>query len=121
MSDARRKQDWTQGEPAIVYQRCVSCGAVQYFRRTFCSACGAPDPADMTASGSGTVHSAALVTRAATPETRAHAPYKIVLVDMLEDFRMMAHGDRDLAIGDAVAVRFEQFTGRIVPVFRKSG
>lgn len=120
MSDAMRKGDWTTGEPAIVYQRCGSCGAVQYFRKTFCSACGAPDPADMTASGTGTVHSVSLVTRAATLETRARVPYKIVIVDTVEGFRMMAHGDRDLAIGDVVRVQFEQFTDRIVPVFRKS-
>ena len=39
--------------------------------------------------------------RAATPETRAHVPYNIVLVDTEEGFRMMAHGANDLAIGDS--------------------
>jgi uncharacterized protein len=32
---------------------------------------------------------------------------------------MMAHGEADLAIGDAVVARFAPFAGRIVPYFRK--
>ena len=34
-------------------------------------------------------------------------------------FRMMAHGDPDLAIGDRVTARFAQFTGRLVPYFTR--
>ena len=112
-------KDWTTGEAAIVYQSCDSCGAKQYFRRAFCAACGAPDPAEKLASGAGTVYATSLVCRAATPETRAHVPYNIVLVDTLEGFRMMAHGDNALVIGDKVTARFAQFAGRLVPYFEK--
>ena len=112
--------DWTHGETAIVYQCCAACGGVQYFRRSFCAACGAPDPADRHASGEGTVYATSLVCRAATPETRAHVPYNIVLVDTAEGFRMMAHGDNDLAIGDKVTARFEPFAGRLIPYFTKA-
>jgi uncharacterized OB-fold protein len=59
------------------------------------------------------------VCRAATPETRAHVPYNIVLVDAAEGFRMMAHGDNDLTIGDKVTARFALFAGRLVPYFAK--
>jgi uncharacterized protein len=112
-------KDWTTGETAIVYQSCDSCGAKQYFRRAFCAACGAPDPAEKLASGAGTVYATSLVCRAATPETRAHVPYNIVLVDTVEGFRMMAHGDNALVIGDKVTARFAQFAGRLVPYFEK--
>jgi uncharacterized OB-fold protein len=111
--------DWTVGKPAIVYQSCGTCGGLQYFRRSFCSACGAPDPVEKRASGEGIVYATSLVARAATPETRAHVPYNIVLVDAAEGFRMMAHGDNDLAIGDKVTARFTQFAGRLVPYFEK--
>ena len=57
--------------------------------------------------------------RAATPETRAHVPYNIVLVDAEEGFRMMAHGDNDLAIGDEVTASYRPFAGRLVPYFEK--
>jgi uncharacterized OB-fold protein len=112
--------DWTRGEPAIVFQACAACGAKQYFRRSFCAVCGAPDPVEQRASGEGTVYAASLVCRAATPETRAHVPYNIVLVDAAEGFRMMAHGDPDLAIGDRVTARFASFAGRLVPHFTRT-
>ncbi len=114
-----KQADWTTGNEAIVYQSCAACGARQYFRRHFCSACGVPDPVEKHASGNGTVYATALVCRAATPETRAHVPYNIVLIDTREGFRMMAHGDNDLAIGDTVTARFCQFAGRLVPYFEK--
>ena len=112
--------DWTTGEEAIVYQCCAACGHVQYFRRHFCAACGASAQAEKRASGEGTVYATSLVCRAATPETRAHVPYNIVLIDTSEGFRMMAHGDHDLAIGDQVTARFAPFTDRLIPYFVKS-
>jgi uncharacterized OB-fold protein len=100
MSGGEGFADWTTGAEAIVYQCCAACGNLQYFRRSFCSACGAPGPEQRRAGGEGTVYATSLVCRAATPETRARIPYNIVLVDTAEGFRMMAHGDNDLAIGD---------------------
>jgi uncharacterized protein len=112
--------DWTTGAQAIVYQSCTACGNRQYFRRGFCCMCSASDPVEKRASGEGTVYATSLVCRAATPETRAHVPYNIVLVDASEGFRMMAHGDNDLAIGDHVTARYRLFAGRLVPFFEKA-
>ena len=112
--------DWTEGAEAIVYQSCGACGNVQYFHRTFCATCGAPNPIEKRASGAGTVYAISLVCRAATPETRAQVPYNIVLVDTVEGFRLMAHGDNDLAIGDTVTARYRRFAGRLVPYFEKT-
>ena len=112
--------DWTTGAEAITYQSCSACGTRQYFRRDFCASCGAADPEQKYASGAGTVYATSLVCRAATPETRAHIPYNIVLVDTAEGFRMMAHGDNDLSIGDEVTARFVRFTGRLVPHFTRT-
>ena len=119
MSGEPALADWTSGEAAIVYQCCAPCGGVQYFRRSFCATCGAPDPEEKRASGRGVVYATSLVCRAATPETRAHVPYNIVLVDTTEGFRMMAHGDIDLAIGDQVTARLAPFAGRLVPYFTR--
>jgi uncharacterized OB-fold protein len=117
MSD--KLADWTRGAEAIVYQSCGACGSLQYFQRSFCFACGAADPVEKRASGAGTVYATSLVCRAATPETRAHVPYNIVLVDTAEGFRMMAHGESDLVIGDRVTAQYRQFAGRLVPYFEK--
>src|SRR6202007_3070422 len=101
-------------------QSCAACGSLQYFRRSFCAVCGAPDPVEKRASGKGTVYATSIVMRAATPETRAHVPYNIVLVDTAEGFRLIAHGANDLRIGDSVTARFAQFAGRLVPYFEKA-
>jgi len=111
--------DWTTGEQAIVYQSCAACGSLQYFHRSFCAHCGAPDPVEKRASGEGTVYATSLVCRAATPETRAHVPYNIILVDTVEGFRMMAHGDHDLSIGDKVSASYALFAGHLVPYFKR--
>ena len=42
-----------------------------------------------------------------------------MLVDADEGFRMMAHGDIDLAIGDKVTASYRPFAGRLVPYFEK--
>lgn len=118
MSD--KLADWTKGVEAIVYQACGACGKAQYFHRSFCAACGAPALVERRASGAGTVYATSLVCRAATPETRAHVPYNIVLVDAAEGFRMMAHGAADLAIGDEVTASYRSFAGRLVPYFEKT-
>jgi uncharacterized OB-fold protein len=112
-------QDWTQGGEGVAYQACGACGAVWYFRRTFCPRCGHESPEVRSAGGAGTVHAVTLVARAPTEELRALAPYAIVLVDTDEGFRMMAHGDRDLRIGDRVRCRFVPMAGRIVPRYEK--
>ena len=117
---AQRIDDWTTGAEAIVYQSCAACGSRQYFRRSFCAACGAPDPEDKRASGQGVVCATSLVVRAATPEARAHVPYNIILVDTVEGFRMMAHGDHDLKIGDRVRAQYRRFTDRLVPYFTRT-
>jgi uncharacterized OB-fold protein len=111
--------DWTSGHEAILYQSCGTCGIAQYFRRGFCAACGSSELAEKRASGKGIVYANSVVTRAATPETRAHVPYNIVLIDAAEGFRMMAHGANDLRIGDPVTARFTHFAGRLVPYFEK--
>ncbi|RXH02659.1 Zn-ribbon domain-containing OB-fold protein [Bradyrhizobium zhanjiangense] len=116
---SERLADWTKGEQAITYQTRAACGHVQYFHRAFCAACGVSDPQEARASGKGRVHATSLVCRAATPETRAHVPYNILLVDCAEGFRMMAHGENGLAIGDSVTASFKPFAGKLVPFFTK--
>lgn len=107
--------DWTTGAEALAYDRCRPCGAVRYFRRSFCPACGSAEIEAHTASGRGTVYAVTTVARAPSAELRAYAPYRIALVDAEEGFRFMAHAAEGVAIGDAVSTTFRPFAGRIVP------
>ncbi|HUF21297.1 MAG TPA: OB-fold domain-containing protein [Burkholderiales bacterium] len=113
--------DWTSGEEGIAYQRCGGCASVWYFQRGFCPVCGHADVQTLQASGRGTVHAMSLVHRAPNEELRAHAPYLIVLIDMDEGFRLMAHGAKGLAIGDRVRARFVAFgSNKSNPFFERS-
>ncbi|MBY0296192.1 MAG: OB-fold domain-containing protein [Methylobacterium sp.] len=111
--------DWTRGEPGLAYQECRACGQRWTFARRFCPACGATEVETRAASGRGTVHALTTVARAPSAALRPHAPYTILLVDAAEGFRLMAHGEGDLAIGDSVTARFAPFGEGLVPVFRK--
>jgi uncharacterized protein len=115
MTNATPLADWTEGAEAVLYQSCPSCRHVWYFRRAFCPSCGAKDLQTKRASGNGEVYATTIVRRAATPEAKAHVPYAIVLVDMEEGFRMMAHGDNELAIGDKITTQFRSFAGVLAP------
>jgi len=116
---AAEPADWTRGGAGIAFQKCPACAHAWYFRRGFCPVCGAAGPADLASAGRGTVHAGTLVHRAPTEEFRALAPYRILLVDLDEGFRMMGHGAPDLAIGDRVLCGFRPLAERLVPFFDK--
>lgn len=111
--------DWTKDGDGIAYQICGNCATIWYFQRSFCPECGTSAPATLQASGLGRVHARTLVARAPTEELRAHAPYLIVLIDADEGFRLMAHGDAGLQIGDRVRARFAQLAGKKIPFFER--
>lgn len=119
MSEATDLKGWTDGTDAILYQSCGACGHLWYFRRAFCPSCGNATPKTFEASGKGVVYSATVVRRAATTESKAYVPYAILLVDMAEGFRIMAHGDIDLRIGDNVVAGFRPFAQLRTPYFVK--
>lgn len=113
--------DWTDGTEALAYQACEACGAIRYFRRPFCPACGSPRVEARTASGQGTVYAITTVARAPSAELRAYAPYRIALVDAPEGFRFMAHAGGDVAIGTRVATSFKPFGAGLVPFVAAAG
>ena len=111
--------DWTNGGNRLVFQHCGSCQHTWYFKRSFCPACGHQAPPPTPSTGRGLVHASTLVQRAASDEFRAIAPYRIVLVDLAEGFRVMAHGDKLLLIGDRVYCQIQHIAGRPLPFFNK--
>lgn len=119
MMNKKQTAGWIEGDPVIVYQRCNSCEYIWYFRRGFCPHCGARDPQTIKASGAGRVYAVSLVHRAPAEHLRTHTPYMVVMVDADEGFRLMAHGEPSLAIGDRVQARYIEFGGRLIPRFER--
>lgn len=85
------------------YQRCEACGNALTGQRYACPRCGSLRLGWCDAAGTGTVYAVSAVHRAPTEAFRALAPYTLVLVDLDEGPRVMAHGAPGLAIGTRVA------------------
>jgi len=113
--------DWTEGGAGLAYQHCPACQARWYMHRDFCPHCGHASPVNAQASGLGVIYAHTEVTRAPTEILRQYAPYTIVLVDCAEGFRVMAHGQAGLRIGDRVTAEFIEFGDRIIPRFVATG
>lgn len=106
-------------QPGLHYQRCGGCGHVWYFQRDFCPACGKAPVRTLAAAGTGRLHASTLVHRAPTDEFKPLVPYCIVLVDMREGFRVMAHADPGLPLDTAVRCEMRRIAGRLLPFFVK--
>jgi uncharacterized protein len=105
-----------QGE--LRYQRCAACGRTQFYPRPFCARCGGA-PTWAVSKGCGILYAATRVGRAPSPDFAALVPYDILLFDLDEGFRMMAHGAPGLAIGERVRVSFRTHGERALPYFRR--
>ncbi|HLJ63837.1 MAG TPA: zinc ribbon domain-containing protein [Stellaceae bacterium] len=105
-------------EGELRYQLCTACGDVQFPPRPFCRHCGGR-PRWAVSGARGCVYALTSVARAPSAEFAALAPYDILLVDLDEGFRMMAHGGAALGIGDRVRLTFRVLGGRSLPYFLK--
>lgn len=117
MADALAASFWegcAAGE--LRYQHCPSCHSAQFYPRPFCRRCGtAPEWA--ISQGRGAIYALTRVIRAPTPAFAVLTPYDILLVDLDEGFRMMAHGEPGLAIGERVKVGYGRHGERMLPRF----
>ncbi|MFO0996411.1 MAG: OB-fold domain-containing protein [Alphaproteobacteria bacterium] len=102
------------------YQCCGTCARAQFYPRPFCAKCGGTQLRWVVSSGFGTVYAATVVGRAPTPEFKAFAPYGLILVDLEEGFRMMAHGDAGLGVGERVCARFHEVGTYHLPIFGRA-
>jgi hypothetical protein len=115
MSD--KLADWTKGAEAIVYQSCGACGPC-----SISTAASAPPAARRSGrsapAGQGRLCDVAGMPRRDAGDARARS-LQHRSGRYGGGFRMMAHGDIDLAIGDKVTVSYRPFAGRLIPYFEK--
>lgn len=101
----------------LLLKRCGDCERSYYYPRPICPFCQSSNTEWLEASGTGTVYSWSV-------QRRPEPAYAIAFVTLAEGPTLMtALVDCDLdaiAIGQAVALRFEQRDGEPVPVFTPS-
>lgn len=108
----------------LMFQKCRSCGALQFPPRHHCATCWNSDPDWIQSSGKGMVESYTIVHRSPVPQFRDRVPYAIVAVRVEEGPRMittlLGEGALDVRIGDPVTVDFAaNASGTMLPVFRR--
>ena len=99
------------------FQRCTGCGTAQTLARYACAHCGSESLAWETARGTATLHAVTVVSRAPSDAFRALAPYTLVIAQLDEGPRLMAHADPGVRIGDRVAAGFFAHEGRTLVRF----
>lgn len=108
----------------LLFQKCRSCGKVQFPPRHHCSTCWTVD-LDWTESlGTGKVESFTVVRRAPLPDFRDSVPYVVASILVTEGPRMISklvgEDALDVNIGDDVKVTFEEDArGNTLPVFQR--
>jgi uncharacterized OB-fold protein len=110
----------------LVFQKCKTCGAVQFPPRYHCAACWASELENIDSSGRGSVESFTIVRRAPTAAYRESVPYVVAAITLQEGPRMITTviGDDalDVQIGDPVIVEFRANPlGQQLPQFRRAG
>ena len=100
------------------YQQCMACGGAQTLARYACQHCGERGALNWRdAAGAATVWAFTEVVRAPSDEFRALAPYTLVIVQLDEGPRLMAHAVPGMRIGERVRAGFFEHQGRTLVRF----
>ena len=101
------------------YQRCMKCGTAQKLARYACRACGSTRLEWKDSAGGGIVFATSVVSRAPSDAYKPLVPYTLVLVDLDEGARLMAHAEPGIAIGERVRAGFFEHEGRRLIRFQR--
>ena len=105
-------------EGRLRYQQCAACGGAQTLARYACQHCGERGALQWReATGGATVCAVTEVARAPSDEFRALAPYTLVIAQLDEGPRLMAHAQPGVHIGERVQAGFFAHQGRVLVRF----
>ncbi len=105
----------------LLLSRCEDCGAVIWYPRPLCPACGRPRVSWVEASGRGSVYSFTVVHRNAVDGYREAVPYVVAYVELEEGPRVLTNivgcDPEAVTIGMPVSATFDD-TGHGSALFR---
>ena len=105
-------------EGLLRYQHCAACGGAQTLARYACQHCGERGALQWRdAKGHATVCAVTEVARAPSDEFRALVPYTLVIAQLDEGPRLMAHALPGVRIGERVRAGFFERQGRTLVRF----
>ncbi|CAN5460808.1 Zn-ribbon domain-containing OB-fold protein [soil metagenome] len=96
----------------LMVQRCTDCGRAQHLSKLLCRWCGGRSLAWQEAAGTAVLVAASKVWRAPSQDFRALVPYTLVIAELDEGARVMAHADDGLTVGARVRAGYFEHEGR---------
>lgn len=109
-------------EERLTFQRCTSCKRAVWPAHSYCPHCAQKTLQWEESAGRGKVYSFSTVMRGPTPAWQAIVPYTVGFVQMAEGFYLFTQIEGDpgeVAIGQAVKVRFVRRGNQLLPVFAR--
>jgi uncharacterized OB-fold protein len=106
----------------LMVQQCTDCGTRQFYPRALCTACGG-EPAWLTTSGRGTVHTFTVIRQYGMPPFRDELPYVVAMVELPEGPLIMGNVTDcevdDVHVGLPVEVHFKKIDDEVgIPFWR---
>jgi uncharacterized OB-fold protein len=107
----------------LIVQRCIDCGARQFFPQSYCRCCLSENIEWSEASGRGKIYSYTIIHRPPSSAFQEDVPYTVALVELDEGVRMMSNiidiEPEDVRVDMPVEVVFEDISSTIsLPKFR---
>jgi uncharacterized protein len=109
-------------EGRLLFQKCRSCGVVQFPPRYHCGECWSDAIEWIESCREGTIESFTVVHRAPVPSFQERVPYVIAAVRLDEGVRMITNllgGPHGIRIGERVRVDFTEVDDMRIPQFRR--
>ncbi|MEE8530586.1 MAG: Zn-ribbon domain-containing OB-fold protein [Hyphomicrobium sp.] len=107
----------------LLLQQCRTCGHIQFYPRSLCTACMSDQLEWSAARGTGKVYSHSTVYRALVPGFEDDVPYVVAMIELDEGVRLLSQiiycEPEEVFIGLRVSVIFEEAReGVVLPKFR---
>lgn len=106
----------------LTYGYCTNCDKPHFYIRTICPHCHSTEIQIREGSGKGKIHSFTTQYRAGHPALKDDVPYTLVLVDLIEGYRMLADligaQPAEVSIGRRVQAEIDQSGEQPVLHFR---
>ena len=124
--DADTQPFWdAAAQRRLVVQRCAECSRWIWQPQPLCSACSTPDPQWTEVAGDGVLVSWTVIHAPVLPAWADDVPYTVLLVELPEGVRMVGRlvdGEpAALSIGMAVALRWREEAGTLLPAWSPRG
>ena len=110
-------------DKVLSYQHCDDCGAMVFYPRRHCTACGSSNLTWRASAGNGRIYTFSIIRQSYHPFFRSRVPFAVAWINLDEGPRILSNitdvaDPAALEIGQRVAVVWEEHEALNIPLFR---